>query len=401
MQAHIQRVEAAVNELHQGRLLILTDDENRENEGDLIFPAENITSDIMNFIIRHSSGVVCLSLPETQLKKLHLPLMLPADQNTSRCTTPFAMSIDARDGITTGISAADRVKTIHAAVHDHAHPDDLAKPGHVFPLQGQPGGVLQRAGHTEGSLDLMKIARLKEAAVIAEVMNPDGSVSRGAELREFAKNNHIMILSIQDIIDYRRTCENLIAESVTTKLPLNRPGEFTITVIQEKFTHKEHTVLINPQWDQDTLPLVRIHSSCLTGDVFGSLRCDCHDQLQYSLDKISAEGGIIIYLNQEGRDIGLFNKIKAYSLQDQGHDTVTANHFLGLPEDNRNYFIAAQILRNLHINHIRLLTNNPRKVADLHKYGIEHIKREKIIMDPNQHNKYYLETKKMKLNHFI
>jgi 3,4-dihydroxy 2-butanone 4-phosphate synthase/GTP cyclohydrolase II len=401
MPLHIQRVQAVLEELRQGKPVILTDDVDRENEGDLVFPAENITPEMMNFIIRHSSGVVCLALPEPHLKKLQLPLMMSLEYNTSRCSTPFSMSIDAAEGITTGVSAADRVKTIQAALSEHAVPDDLARPGHVFPLQARAGGVFERPGHTEGSVDLMILAGFKPAAVIAEVMNADGSVAKGEELVLFAAENQIPLLSIADLIDYRLSQESMILDAVTTTLPLDELGVFTATAIKEKYQDKEHIVLVKESHDADKLPLVRIHSACMTGDIFGSRRCDCQQQLQHALQQISKEGGILIYLNQEGRDIGLFNKIKSYVLQDQGLDTVAANQSLGLPADGRQYYIAAHILRNMNIQAVRLLTNNPRKIAGLKKYGIAEVVREPIVMMPNLHNEEYLATKREKLEHLL
>jgi 3,4-dihydroxy 2-butanone 4-phosphate synthase/GTP cyclohydrolase II len=400
MQSHIKRVQAALEELHHGKPIILTDDVNRENEGDLIFPAENITPEMMNFIIRHSSGVVCLALPESHLKKLNLPLMLAPEYNTSRCSTPFSMSIDATHGITTGVSAADRVMTIQAALNPEAIPDDLARPGHVFPLQARQGGVFERSGHTEGSVDVMRLAGLQPAAVIAEVMNADGSVARGEQLAAFAAANQIMILSIEDVIDYRLSYESLIADSATTTLPLEGLGAFTAMVVKEKYNQKEHMVLRKDVKNTAKPPLVRIHSACMTGDLFGSKRCDCQQQLQYALQKINEEGGVLIYLNQEGRDIGLLNKMKAYTLQDGGLDTVAANESLGLPADGRKYYIAAHILRELNIDALRLLTNNPHKLADLQKYGIAEVQREPIVMSSNLHNQAYLATKQEKLAHF-
>ena len=399
MQSHIERVQAALAELLRGKPIILTDDADRENEGDLVFPAETITTAMMNFIIRHSSGVVCLALPEPHLKKLQLPLMLAPEYNTSRCATPFSMSIDATYGITTGVSAGDRVKTVQAALKEGAVPDDLARPGHVFPLQARSGGVFERPGHTEGSIDVMKLAGLKPAAVIAEVMNSDGSVAKGDALKAFSAANQISILSIEDIIDYRLSHENLIGESATTTLPLAELGVFKTTVIKEKYNHKEHMVLVNEKKNSGKPPLVRIHSACMTGDLFGSKRCDCRQQLEYAMQKIQEEGGILIYLNQEGRDIGLLNKMKAYALQDQGLDTIAANESLGLPADGRKYYIAAHILRELHIRDVRLLTNNPHKIAELQKYGVRNVQRVAIVMPSNSHNKNYLETKKIRLAH--
>ena len=401
MQSHIERVQTVLAELKLGKPIILTDDENRENEGDLVCPAESITPEKMNFIIRHSSGVVCLALPAEHLKKLNVPLMLPPEYNTSRCSTPFSMSIDATHGISSGVSAADRVRTIQAAMHAAAVPEDLARPGHMFPLQARDGGVLERAGHTEGSVDIMKLAGLKPAAVIAEVMNADGSVAKGQQLQDFATAHQIKILSIEDIIDYRLSIESLIAESAITTLPLEEFGVFQASVIKEKYSLKEHTVLVNDKFDRNKPPLVRIHSTCMMGDVFGSRRCDCEQQLHYALQKISVEGGILIYLDQEGRDIGLFNKMKAYALQDQGLDTIAANRALGLPVDGRKYYMAAQILRDMGIGAVRLLTNNPQKVGDLQKYGIAEVRREPVVVMPNKHNQAYLATKQSQMAHLL
>lgn len=402
MQSCIERVEAALNDLRQGRMIIVTDNPDRENEGDFIIPAEKITPETMNFIIRNSSGIVCLSLFETQMKQLNLPFMVPPHENTSLRGTPFTISIDARHEVTTGVSAIDRVKTIQAVINDHAKPDDLDKPGHIFPLCAKSGGVLERPGHTEGAIDLARLAGFKPAAVLCEVMNADGAMAHGRQLEEFAKKHDLNILSIEDIIHYRRSHENLIEEEISTELPLESYGLFKLAVIKEKITGHEHVVLEKANTVFSEKTLVRIHSSCLTGDLFGSMRCDCKQQLHYSLQRISEEGGILIYLtNQEGRGIGLLNKIKAYALQEQGLDTIEANQQLGLPIDSRNYYIAANILRNRNINQVRLLTNNPVKVNDLKKYGIHDVEIEVMPAFCNQHNKDYLQTKKIKLNHSI
>ena len=401
MQSNIKNIEDALRELQQGKMIILVDDPARENEGDLIFPAENITSDIMSFMIRHSSGIVCLSLTADHLKKLELPLMVPASENTSQRGTPFTISIEAKHGVTTGVSAADRARTIQVAVQENAKPDDLVRPGHVFPLQAKDGGVLERPGHTEGAIDLVRLAGFKPAAVLCEIMNPNGSMTRGLELKTFAEQHQLKIFSIADVISYRLQQESIIEESASASLPINPYGLFKITIFTEKLTGKEHVVLSN----QDNKPaepvLVRIHSACMTGDLFGSQRCDCHQQLHYSLQKISEEGGVLIYLNQEGRGIGLLNKIKAYALQESGFDTVDANHQLGLAADLRKYDIAAHILRNLKINKIRLLTNNPHKLSSLGQYEFLTVERELIPSFENKYNKNYLLTKKNKLNHFI
>ncbi len=400
MNAYITRVLTAIDELRQGRMIILTDHADRENEGDIIFPAEIITPDIVNFMIRNGSGIVCLSLLADQLKKMGLTDMVPTSENTSSRGTPFTVSIEAKEGVTTGVSAKDRATTILTAIKNEVTSQDIVKPGHVFPLHAKEGGVLVRQGHTEGALDMARLAGFNPAAVLCEVMNPDGSMSRGDELLEFAKQHQLKMLSIDDIIAYRLFKENLIDEETTSDLPLENYGLFKISVIKEKLSHQEHIVLTRHKKSIQP-PLVRIHSACITGDLFGSKRCDCNKQLNYSLKKISEEGGIIIYLNQEGRGIGLFNKIKAYALQEGGLDTVEANQSLGLPVDSREYYMAANILRNRNIHHIRLLTNNPQKAIGLQKYGIPVVNIEGLPIFDNEYNEHYLRTKKEKLNHII
>jgi len=401
MNSYIQKVENAIKAIKNGEIIIVTDHEDRENEGDFIIAAEKIKSEDMNFIIRNSSGIVCLSMKEKQLKKLNLPFMVPPHENTSFSSTPFTVSIDASKGITTGVSAADRVKTILDAIADDATQDDLCKPGHIYPLVAKDDGVLKRAGHTEGALDLAILAGLKPAAVLCEVMNLDGTMSRGKELEDIAKANNLQMISIQEIIDYRRYHEDLVDDMATTNIPLQGYGEFKLTVVKEKINEVEHVIIEKPRVNSNDQHLVRIHSSCLTGDILGSLKCDCNNQLHYSLDKISKEGGILIYLNQEGRGVGLLNKIKAYALQENGLDTVEANEKLGLPVDPRNYYLAANILKNRGIDDIRLLTNNPNKIADLNKYGICKVTKEQFPNFCNEHNKSYLETKKTKMNHSV
>ena len=399
MQSHNIKIAAALADLRNGKMIVLTDHADREDEGDLIFPAESITPDTMNFIIRNSSGIVCLSLPEAQIKQLNLPFMVPPGLNSSRCHTPFTVSIDAQLGISTGVSSADRAATVLAAIGDDAKPDDLATPGHIFPLQARAGGVLERAGHTEGALDLMRLAGFKPAAVICEVMNPDGTMARGKSLQDFADANQMTIISIEDLIQYRLQHENLFEDRAEATLPLADYGKFKVTVVKEKITGLEHVVLSNENIVGNNLPLVRVHSCCMTGDLFGSERCDCQQQLHFSLEKIATEGGVLIYLNQEGRGIGLLNKIKAYALQEKGFDTVDANQQLGWSADLRKYYVAAQILRDLGYDRIRLLTNNPHKINDLKKYGITEIIREPIDIVFNKHNQQYLLTKQKKLNH--
>lgn len=401
MRQSIKLVEKAIQELKNGKMIILTDHPSRENEGDFIMPAETITADAMNFMIRQGSGIVCLSMPADALKKLQLPQMVPDDSNTSCRGTPFTISIDARDNITTGVSSADRVKTVLTAIATNAKPEDLVRPGHIFPLQARDGGVFERQGHTEGAVDLAVLAGFKPAAVLCEIMNPDGTMTKGNELITFAEKHQLAILSIDDLITYRLATEDFIAEQATSSVILDKFGAFTITAIREKYTGAEHLVLTKEGEHITTNPLVRVHSCCSTGDIFSSKRCDCHKQLQYSLKQISQEGGYIIYLNQEGRGIGLLNKIKTYALQEQGLDTVEANNELGLPADARHYAIAANVLRNLNIDSIRLLTNNPAKIADLQKYGIKNVVREAMPVFYNEHNQTYLKTKKEKLNHII
>lgn len=400
MHPQFKQVEEAIKELRQGRMIILTDHPDRENEGDLIFPAETTTPEMVNFMIKHGSGIICLSLMEKQIKKLGLSYMVDPSNNTSSKNTPFTVSIEAKFGVTTGVSAADRSATILAASNANASSEDIVKPGHIFPLHARNGGVLERQGHTEGAIDIVRLAGFNPAAVLCEVMNPDGTMARGKRLIQFAKKHRLKMLAISDIIAYRYYHENLIEEEVKTHLPLIDHNDFTMSVVKEKFNNKEHIVLTNLD-SKDKRPLVRIHSSCITGDIFGSQRCDCKNQFEYSLQKISEQGGILIYLDQEGRGIGLLNKIKAYALQEKGLDTVEANQHLGLPIDSREYYIAANILKNLNIHKIKLMTNNPHKLSNLEKYGIDDIKREPIPIFSNAHNHKYLQTKKKKLNHII
>jgi len=394
MQSHIERVESAIRDLQQGKMIILIDNPDRENEGDIIFPAETITPEVVNFMIRYCSGIICLSMLGDQLKKLGLTYMVQPDENSSVNKTPFTISIEAKKGVTTGVSAHDRAKTILTAIHQDTGPEDIVKPGHIFPLHAKKGGVLERAGHTEGAIDLVTIAGFKPSAVLCEIMNPDGSMAKGIDLENFAKEHQLQILSIEDIIAYRLSKENLIAEETSATLPIESHGTFKITVIKEKFSDNEHIVLENQNIKSIQPLLVRIHSSCVTGDIFDSKRCDCKQQLNYSLKKISEEGGILIYLAQEGRGIGIFNKIKSYFLQENGLDTIEANQKLGFPADSRKYYIAANFLRNRNITDIRLLTNNPNKISDLKYYGISSVIQEPIPIFCNAHNVKYLSAKK-------
>ncbi|OGT56423.1 MAG: bifunctional 3,4-dihydroxy-2-butanone 4-phosphate synthase/GTP cyclohydrolase II [Gammaproteobacteria bacterium RIFCSPHIGHO2_12_FULL_42_10] len=399
--ASIKRVNTAIQTLKNGSMVVLLDHPDRENEGDLIMPAETITPEQMNFMIQHCSGIVCLPMMPDRLKKLNLDLMVPPHHNTSRYHTPFTVSIDARKSITTGVSAQDRVNTIRVAINERTVPDDLVRPGHIFPLQVRTGGTLERPGHTEGSVDLVKLAGFNPAAVLCEIMNKDGTMAKQSQLNRFAKKYHLPILYIEDIIEYRLRHESMIEDIAVSSFPLEKYGSFKISVIKEKISGAEHIVLTKPHKNQSKPTLVRIHSTCATGDLFASRRCDCHQQLHHALAAISEEGGMLIYLNQEGRGIGLFNKIKAYTLQEKGLDTVEANLELGLPIDSRKYYIAAHILRHYKIDHIRLLTNNPEKMADLYKYGISRINQVLMPAFHNEDNQHYLNTKKTKLKHAI
>ncbi len=396
----IHRVKQAILALKKGEMVILLDHESRENEADLILAAEHITPEKMNFMIKNTSGIVCLSLPSHKIKQLNLHDMVAKSDNHSSQGTPFTVSIEARQGVTTGVSAKDRTKTILAAIQENASQADIVKPGHVFPLHARKGGVLERQGHTEGSLDLVTLSGLTEAAVLCELMDGEGNMLKGKEAQQFALDHQLPIVSIEDLIIYRRYHENLISEKISTSIPLNGYGQFCLSVLREKWQVKEHIVLTKPQIS-DQLPLIRIHSSCTTGDLFGSLKCDCQAQLQYSLQRISEEGGALIYLNQEGRDIGLFNKIKAYQLQEEGLDTVEANLKLNLPIDAREYYIAANWLRENNIHEFRLLSNNPSKIENLKKYGCFSIDREALPAFMTEENQKYLHTKQKKMNHFI
>ncbi|MDR3492287.1 MAG: 3,4-dihydroxy-2-butanone-4-phosphate synthase [Gammaproteobacteria bacterium] len=400
MKENLLRINAAIKDLQAGKMIILIDAKERENEADLIFPAENTTTEMINFMINHGSGIICLALNPAQIKKLNLPLMVTPKDNTNIHDLTFTISIEAKHGITSGVSAADRAQSIRVAVQENSGPDDLVRPGHIFPLCAKSGGVLERAGHTEGSVDISRLAGFESSSVLCELMNPDGTMMRGEKLYEFAKQHELTILSIEDIIIYRLSHENLIAEQASAKLPLEYYGNFKIDVVKEKFNDNEHVILANENFTSDKPPLVRIHSACLTGDIFGSQRCDCQQQLHHSLQRISEEGGYLIYLKQEGRGIGLLNKVKAYSLQEDGLDTVEANQKLGCSIDERKYYFAAMILSSLKLNSVRLLTNNPLKVRDMELYSSIQITREPIPVEFNEHNLKYLLTKQKKLLHF-
>ena len=392
-------IESAIADFKAGKMLILVDDEDRENEGDLVIAAEFATPESINFMAKQGRGLICLSLTETQVDKLALPMM--TRHNQSPLGTAFTISIEAREGVSTGISAKDRAKTVAAAINPNALPNDLVSPGHIFPLKAKPGGVLVRGGQTEGSVDLAKLAGLNPSAVICEIMNEDGSMARLPDLAVFAKQHDIKIISIESLIQYRLEHESfieLVAESV---LPIENLGEFKIKIFKDRLTDIEHVVLQKGECNPQAPTLVRVHSACLTGDIFHSLRCDCGHQLAAALKIISQSGGVLLYMDQEGRGIGLANKIKAYALQDQGLDTVEANHRLGFKDDNRDYGIGSQILKYLNLGKIRLMTNNPRKFHGLGGYGLEIVERVAIETGLQDKNEKYLKTKRDKLGHWL
>ena len=398
----IKKVKKAIEEIKKGKMVILCDDEDRENEGDLAMAAEKTTPEAINFMAKYGRGLICLSLTEEKVQQLDLPLMVQASTNTSAFQTAFTVSIDAKKGTTTGISAADRAVTVLAAIADDVRPDDLARPGHIFPLQAKDGGVLRRTGQTEGSVDLARLAGLKPAGVICEIMNDDGTMARMPDLEKFAKEHDLMIVTVADIIRYRLNMESLVKRAVDTFLPTEYGGDFRAIIYENVVDSNHHIALIKGEWEPEEEVLVRVHSECLTGDSLGSLRCDCGEQLHAAMSLIEAEGkGIIVYMRQEGRGIGLFNKMRAYALQDQGKDTVEANIELGFDEDLRDYGIGAQILRDLGVSRMRLLTNNPRKIIGLEAYGLKITERISIQPKPKKHNIKYLQTKKKKMGHIL
>ena len=392
-------IEEAIQDFRDGKPVILVDDEDRENEGDLIVAAKMATPESVNFMVTHGRGLVCIPLTEQRLEELGLPMMVR--DNTSRFTTAFTVSVDATRGTTTGVSAFDRAATIRAMLDPATKPEDLARPGHLFPLRYQEGGVLVRAGQTEGSIDLARLAGLYPAAVLCEILKDDGTMARMPDLEEFAETHGLRIISVAQIIAYRRLHENMVQRVAEARLPTGF-GEFTAVAFRSEVDTAEHLALVLGDVGSDDPVLVRVHSECLTGDVFGSKRCDCGAQIDLALHLIAQEGkGVFLYMRQEGRGIGLHNKIKAYALQDSGLDTVEANASLGFGPDLRHYGIGAQILVDLGVRNMRLLTNNPKKVIGLEAYGIRLVERVPIIVPSTPENERYMETKHQKLGHLL
>ncbi len=396
-------IDAALADLKAGRAIVVVDDENRENEGDVICAAQFATPDLINFMAVEARGLICLAMTGDRLDELDLPLMV--SNNTDNNQTAFTVSIDATSklGVTTGISAEDRSRTIQVAINPATQPEDLRRPGHIFPIRAREGGVLKRAGHTEAAVDLAKLAGLYPAGVICEIQNPDGSMARLPELVQYARTHHLKLISIADLISYRLKHERFVKRETVAELP-SEFGEFQIYAYRNGMDNSEHVAIVkgDPAHFHDQPVLVRMHSECLTGDSLGSLRCDCRMQLQAALKMIEHAGqGVVVYLRQEGRGIGLINKLKAYSLQDLGLDTVEANERLGFPADLRNYGVGAQILNDLGVEKIRLITNNPRKIAGLKGYGLEMVDRVPLLIESNTYNSTYLETKAQKLGHML
>jgi len=398
MSFKLNTIEEALEEIKAGKVIIVVDDEDRENEGDFLCAAESVTPEIINFMATHGRGLICAPLVEERCDQLGLELMVP--KNTAAYETPFTVSIDLiGEGCTTGISAQDRAKTVLALANPNTKPEVLGKPGHIFPLRAKKSGVLRRAGHTEAAVDLARLAGFEPAGLIVEIMNEDGTMARLPDLITIAEKFDLKIISIEDLISYRLEKESLIDRKIEVKMP-TESGDFDLIAFEQKTTGQEHLALVKGTWEKNEPVLVRVHSSCITGDIFGSCRCDCGPQLEKAMQMIEAEGkGAIIYMNQEGRGIGLLNKLKAYKLQENGMDTVEANIELGFKMDERDYGVGAQIIRDLGITKMKLMSNNPKKRAGLVGYGLEITENIEIEIASNKHNEFYLETKKNKMGH--
>ena len=393
-------ITEAIERFRRGEMVIIVDDEDRENEGDLVLAAEKVTAEGINFMAKHARGLICLSLTEERCRELELPLMVEGSSATV-FGTAFTVSIEAKGKVTTGISASDRAETVRTAIDPRTRPEDLIRPGHIFPVRARPGGVLKRAGHTEASVDLAVLAGLQPGAVICEIMNDDGSMARVGDLERFATEQNLPLITVSDLISYRMRNETLVQRVASPRLPTPY-GELTVHAYESDVTGEEHLAFVAGEIDEDEPILVRVHSQCLTGDIFGSERCDCGPQLHAALDKIQAEGrGVLLYLLQEGRGIGLMNKLKAYELQEQGHDTVEANEKLGFRPDERNYGIGCQILRDLGVRKMRLMTNNPGKYIALKGYGLEITERVPLEVPPTETSRDYLRAKREKLGHLL
>lgn len=396
----LDTIESAIEDIRQGKLVIVVDDEDRENEGDFITAARNVTPEIINFMSTYGRGLICAPLSEDRCDELGLEMMVR--DNTALHQTPFTVSVDLLGhGCTTGISAHDRAKTVQALIDPETRPEELGKPGHIFPLKAKSGGVLRRTGHTEATIDLARLAGFEPAGVLVEIMNEDGSMARLPQLREIARKFNLKLISIKDLIEYRLRTETLIEEEVRVQMP-TKYGNFELVAFKQLNSNDMHMALKKGDWEAGEPVLVRVHSSCFTGDILHSLRCDCGEQLQAAMQMVEKEGkGLILYMNQEGRGIGLMNKLKAYKLQEEGKDTVEANLELGFKMDERDYGVGAQILRHLNVTKMRLITNNPRKRAGLNGYGLEIVENVAIEICPNPYNEFYLKTKRDKLGHEI
>lgn len=394
-------IKEAIKEIKAERMVILVDSEDRENEGDLCMAAEKVNPEAINFMAKYARGLICLAMSAEMIDKLDLPMMV--DHNTSPFQTGFTVSIEARCGVTTGISAADRSTTVHAAVADDAKPSDLVRPGHIFPLKARDGGVMVRVGQTEGSVDLARLAGLKPAGVICEIMDEDGTMARRPALEQFSEKHGIGICTVADLVEYRMHTESFVHRSAETMIPTAYGGEFKIIAFENDVDHLLHLALIRGEINPEQPVLVRVHSECMTGDIFGSLRCDCGDQLHKAMEMIAKEGtGVVLYMRQEGRGIGLVNKLRAYNLQQHhGLDTVEANKKLGFKDDLRDYGLGAQILVDLGVRKMRLLTNNPKKMVGLEGYGLSIVEQIPIEVEPNEYNRCYLECKKLKMGHLL